>query len=62
MSLLHQTNTYQGSNEKAGRKHSGYGLVVALICMALALVFAKYSRQQPLVELHSSVLDSVDPS
>jgi hypothetical protein len=25
MSLLHQTDVYQGSNEKADRKHSGYG-------------------------------------
>jgi hypothetical protein len=39
MSLLHQT-VYQGSNEKAGREHSGYGFVLALICVALALVVA----------------------
>jgi hypothetical protein len=39
MSLLHQTDVYQGSNEKAG-KHSGYGFVLALICVALALVVA----------------------
>jgi len=38
MSLLHQTDIYQGSNEKADRKHSGYGFVLALICVALALV------------------------
>jgi hypothetical protein len=35
MSLLHQT-VYQGSNEKA----AGYGFVLALICVALALVLA----------------------
>jgi hypothetical protein len=46
--------------EKAHRKHPEYGLIVALICMALALVLAKYSRQQPLVEFHSSILSSVD--
>jgi hypothetical protein len=46
--------------EKAQRKHPEYGLVLAFICMALALVLAKYSRQQPLVEFHSSVLNSVD--
>jgi len=38
MSLLHQTDIYQGSNEKADRK--GYGFVLALICVALALVLA----------------------
>ena len=38
MSLLHQTDVYQGSNEKA--QHSGYGFVLALICVALALVLA----------------------
>lgn len=46
--------------EKAYRKHPEYGLIFALICMALALVFAKHSRQQTLVEFHSSVLDSAD--
>jgi hypothetical protein len=40
MSLLHQTDVYQGSNEKADRKHSVYGFVLALICVALALVLA----------------------
>jgi len=40
MSLLHQTDVYQGSTEKADRKHSGYGFVLALICVALALVVA----------------------
>ena len=40
MSLLHQTDVYQGSNEKTDRKHSGYGFVLALICVALALVVA----------------------
>jgi hypothetical protein len=39
MLLLHQT-VYQGSNEKAGREHSGYGFVLALICVALALIVA----------------------
>jgi hypothetical protein len=40
MSLLHRTDVYQGSNEKADLTHSGYGFVLALICMALALVVA----------------------
>jgi hypothetical protein len=40
MSLLHQTDVYQGSNEKADRKYSGYGFVLALVCVALALVVA----------------------
>jgi len=38
MSLLHQTDAYQGTNEKA--EHSSYGFVLALICVALALVLA----------------------
>ena len=46
--------------EKAYRKHPEYGLILALICMALALVLAKHSRQQALVEFHSSVLNSAD--
>ena len=40
MSLLHQTDVYQGSNEKADGKHFGHGFVLALICVALALVVA----------------------
>jgi hypothetical protein len=39
MSLLHQTDVYRGSSERVG-KHSGYGFVLALICVALALVVA----------------------
>ena len=31
---------YGGPNEKADHKHSGYGFVLALICVALALVLA----------------------
>ena len=46
--------------EKANRKHPEYGLVVALICVALALVIAKYSRQQLLVEFHSSTIDGAE--
>jgi hypothetical protein len=40
MSLLHQTDVYQASNEKAERKLSSYGFVLVLVCMALALVVA----------------------
>ena len=40
MSLLHQTDVYQASNEKAERKLSSYGFVLVLLCMALALVVA----------------------
>jgi hypothetical protein len=40
MSLLQKTDVYQGLEEKAVRKHSGYGFVLALICVALALVLA----------------------
>jgi hypothetical protein len=40
MSLLQKTDVYQHSEEKAPRKHSDYGFVLALICMALALLVA----------------------
>jgi len=40
MSLLQKTDVYQGSEEKTARKHSDYGFVLALICVALALVLA----------------------
>lgn len=46
--------------ERVNRKRPEYGLVIALICMALALVIAKYSRQQLLVELQSSGLDGAE--
>jgi hypothetical protein len=48
MSLLHK------------RTHPEYGLVVALICMALALVVAKYWRQQSSAELSSAVVSGVE--
>jgi hypothetical protein len=47
-------------NEKAVRKHRGYGFILALIGMALALVVAKYSRQHPLLEFHPSIQNSAD--
>jgi hypothetical protein len=40
MSLLQKTDVYQGPEEKAVRKHPEYGLVLILICVALALVVA----------------------
>jgi hypothetical protein len=40
MSLLQKTDVYQGPEEKAARKHPEYGFVLALICVALALVVA----------------------
>jgi hypothetical protein len=39
MSLLHQTDVFQ-PEEKAARKHYGYGFALALICVALAVVLA----------------------
>lgn len=48
MSLLHN------------RAHPEYGVVLALICMALALVVAKYSRQQASVEFSSAVVSGVE--
>jgi hypothetical protein len=40
MSLVHNTDVYQGTNKEADRKHPEYGFVLALVCMALALVIA----------------------
>ena len=46
MSLLQTTDVYQGSEEKAARKHPEFGFALALrfalalICVALALVLA----------------------
>ena len=40
MSLLQKTDVYQVSEEKAARAHPEYGFALALICVALALVFA----------------------
>jgi hypothetical protein len=48
--------------EKVDRRRTEFGLVVALICMALALVIAKYSRQQVLVEFHSSISNGAEES
>jgi hypothetical protein len=43
MSLLQKTDVYQGSEEKAARKHPDLALrfALALICVALALVLAR---------------------
>jgi hypothetical protein len=35
-----KTDVYQSPNEKADRKHPEYGLALALICVALAIVLA----------------------
>ena len=40
MSLLQKTDVYQGREEKALRKYPDYGFVLALNCVALALVVA----------------------
>jgi hypothetical protein len=40
MSLLRNTDVYQGTNNEADRKHREYGFVLALVCMALALAVA----------------------
>jgi hypothetical protein len=50
MSLLHN------------RTHPEYGVVIALICMALALVLAKYSRQQASVDVPSAIANGVEES
>jgi hypothetical protein len=48
--------------KKVEPKFSDYGLALALICMALALVVAKYSRQQPSVQFPSAVASGVEES
>ena len=40
MSLLRNTDVYQGTNNEADRKYPDYGFVLALVCMVLALVVA----------------------
>ena len=40
MSLLQKTDLYQVSEAKGARKHSDYGFILVLICVALALVVA----------------------
>ena len=54
MSLLQQTDVYQGSEEKAARKHPEFGFALALrfalalICVALALVLAGANGPNPM--------------
>jgi hypothetical protein len=38
MSLLQKTDIYTGRREKTDRKRPDYGFILALICVALALV------------------------
>jgi predicted N-acetyltransferase YhbS len=38
MSLVQNTSVYQSPKETADRRHTEYGFVLALVCMALALV------------------------
>jgi Na+/proline symporter len=40
MSLVQKTDVYQRSDEKTARKSSDYGFILALICLALALLVA----------------------
>ena len=40
MSLLQKTDVYQGREETAARKHPEYDFVLAVVCVALALVIA----------------------
>jgi hypothetical protein len=49
MSLLQKTDVCQGSEEKAARKHSDYGFILVLICVALALVVASLAFPPALV-------------
>ena len=40
MSLSHKADIYEGSIPDTDRKHRDYGFILALVCMALALVVA----------------------
>lgn len=40
MSLLHKTDVYRSRHENVSRKRRDYGLVLALLCVALALAVA----------------------
>ena len=40
MSLSHKADLYEGSIQDTDRKHRDYGFILALVCMALALVVA----------------------
>jgi hypothetical protein len=40
MTLSHQTDVYETPSAQSDRKHPEYGFVLALVCMALALVVA----------------------
>lgn len=40
MSLLQKTDVYQGREENAAHRHPEYGFVLAVVCVALALVIA----------------------
>ena len=58
MSLLHRTDVYQSANEKADRKRHEYGFVLALICLALALVVASV-RFTPAPVVGSGIGDEI---
>jgi len=38
--MLHKADVYQSGNERADPKHPEYGFILALVCMALAVVVA----------------------
>jgi hypothetical protein len=40
MSLSHSTEVYERQKEDADRDHRGYGFVLSLVCVVLALVLA----------------------
>ena len=40
MSIVHNTDVFQGTNNEADHKHAEYGFVFVLTCMALAIVVA----------------------
>jgi hypothetical protein len=49
MSLLQKTDVYQASEAKGARKRSDYGVILFLICVALALVVASLAFTPVLV-------------
>ncbi len=49
MSLLQKTDVYQVREENAARKPPEYGFVLAVVCVALALVIASVMFTQAFV-------------
>jgi hypothetical protein len=65
--IMSSVHLYETTKHKADLKHRDYGFVLALICVALALVVASaifarcLSEAKLATKCHSSVLNSAEP-